>query len=296
MRHIVLSILLLVPLAFCARVAAQQALYVKQNDRFSPVVAMAEDAPQVIIDGKQVVAEKIGGGWVFALGQAKTYTPYFVTVRTLDIAPQVHEVDPYGVPVDRALAITGGFESAYSLKKVYLALEVKGDAPPVNILIAHEVGDIKPGSPASVRFVVPFGGSWENCHATLHLFVGGPEVLHSNMALEKVEHALDVMVQKQIEGIYNAPPKLFFGPPPEYPDALIGRNVEGRVTIALDISTTGAVLDPIVKEASLPEFGEAALKAVRQWRFLPRIKDGIPVAAKVVLPLSFKPPSVGIRQ
>ena len=47
----------------------------------------------------------------------------------------------------------------------------------------------------------------------------------------------------------------------------------------------------ILQDATTPEFGDAALKAVSQWRFLPRVKDGQPVATKVALPLIFKPPA-----
>jgi TonB family protein len=50
------------------------------------------------------------------------------------------------------------------------------------------------------------------------------------------------------------------------------------------------VHDPTPKCTTDPAFGEAALEAVRFWRFLPKVKDGRPVEALVELPFSFTPP------
>jgi TonB family protein len=290
LRHRVLSLLTLVPLLPFAPAVAQQILYVEQVGQFVPVVAMADTAPQIADAGNLETVLRPGNGFVYALGRAKAYVPYFITVRSLQCVPQSMAFDPNGVLVDRALAITADLESAYPLKNVFLALEVKGKGKPFSALIAHEVGGLKPGIPVSVHFLVPFDASWDECEATLHLFTGGPEVLHSKMPPAQVDHELDLMVQEGIKGVMNAPPQRFIGPPPEYPAALAGKNVSGSATIALGISATGAVLNAVVREATLPEFGESALKAVRQWRFLPKVQDGKPVESKVVLPLIFKPP------
>jgi TonB family protein len=55
------------------------------------------------------------------------------------------------------------------------------------------------------------------------------------------------------------------------------------------------VLDPQVKEASDPAFGESAVVAARQWRFLPRVKNGRAVETQVDMPFDFAPPSVATR-
>jgi TonB family protein len=297
-RRRILSLLavVVVPLAFTVRAGAQYALFVKQNDQFRPVAAMVENAPQIVADGKLVTVERSGSSWTYALGQTKTYAPYFITVRDLHIVPQGLELNPNGDPVNLSLAISAEFESAYSLDNVFLALEVKGTKNTVNTLIVHEVGGLKPGFPVSVHFFVPFYAAWGDCEATLHLFAGGPEVLHSKMLPAQVEHELDLMVQKKIEGVTNAPPQLFISPSPEYPAALPEKSASGSATIALRISPTGAVLDPVVKEATRPEFGESALKAIRQWRFLPKVKDGQPVETKIVLPLVFAPASAKAKE
>jgi TonB family protein len=45
-----------------------------------------------------------------------------------------------------------------------------------------------------------------------------------------------------------------------------------------------------VKSATDPAFGEAALRAVRIWRFLPKVKDDNPVETKVDIPIVFARP------
>lgn len=292
-RFRVSSLLAVVPLALSTGVVAQHALFVQQNDRFCPVAAMVADKPQIVADGALETVLPSGHGLIYALGQAKTYAPYFVTVRDLNIVPQGLELNPNGDPVNLSLAITVEFEPAYSLDNVFLALEVIAPAKAVSTLIAHEVGRLEPGAPVSVHFLVPFYALWVDgdSRTTLHLFAGGPEVLHSKMPPAQVEHELDLMVQKKIEGVTNAPAQPFISPLPEYPPALRGKSASGSAIIALRISPTGAVLDSVVRKATLPEFGESALKTIRQWRFLPKIKDGKPVATKVELPFLFKTPT-----
>jgi TonB family protein len=49
------------------------------------------------------------------------------------------------------------------------------------------------------------------------------------------------------------------------------------------------VLDPTIVEASDPAFGEAAVEALRVWRFIPAIKNGHPVEITANMPLDFSP-------
>ena len=47
----------------------------------------------------------------------------------------------------------------------------------------------------------------------------------------------------------------------------------------------------LLRSASDPAFGEAALAAIRMWRFLPSVRNGTPVATNAVIPFVFDPPS-----
>jgi len=59
-----------------------------------------------------------------------------------------------------------------------------------------------------------------------------------------------------------------------------------RITIAAD----GSVTDPEVIESGGPAFDAAALAAVRQWRFRPALREGVPVPSRIRIPFLFVPP------
>ena len=63
--------------------------------------------------------------------------------------------------------------------------------------------------------------------------------------------------------------------PPEYPTAALRRGVEGRVLVEFDLNASGGVEHARVVAAEPPRvFNEAALRAIRQWRYDPKIENG----------------------
>jgi TonB family protein len=60
--------------------------------------------------------------------------------------------------------------------------------------------------------------------------------------------------------------------------------------VDLRIDRRGHVLDAKVASASDPAFGAAALDAVRQWRFVPEVRNGRAVPSDVTLPFVFNSP------
>lgn len=84
------------------------------------------------------------------------------------------------------------------------------------------------------------------------------------------------------------PTKLTNNPPPAYPlDALLAR-IEGRVMITASILPNGRVGDARVTTSSgAPSLDEAALRAVRQWRFRPAQRAGRSVPFDVLVPVKF---------
>lgn len=65
--------------------------------------------------------------------------------------------------------------------------------------------------------------------------------------------------------------------PPQYPATALQRGIEGRVLIEFNVGRNGAVNNPRII-ASEPErvFDKAAIKAVEQWRYEPKIENGKP--------------------
>ena len=76
---------------------------------------------------------------------------------------------------------------------------------------------------------------------------------------------------------------------PIYPMRATSRHIEGWVKIEFTVTAAGSVSNPVVVGASPPGiFDEAALDAIRKWKFKQKIVDGSPVAQRAVQVLKFK--------
>jgi len=63
--------------------------------------------------------------------------------------------------------------------------------------------------------------------------------------------------------------------PPQYPERALQRGIEGRVLVEFTISKSGSVKDAkVVAYEPSTIFNKAALKAVSQWKYNPKIVNG----------------------
>jgi TonB family protein len=67
----------------------------------------------------------------------------------------------------------------------------------------------------------------------------------------------------------------------EYPGAK-------TVVLLIVVGTNGRACGPQVKQSAGPEFERAALRAIRDWRWKPAIKEGSPVATRIAVEMSFQ--------
>ena len=82
-------------------------------------------------------------------------------------------------------------------------------------------------------------------------------------------------------------PQARFQPAPQYPYEMKRAGVTGRVEVGFIVDTSGNVRDAYVIKSTSPEFEEAALQAIRKWRFTAGKKGGRVVNTKMKQPLSF---------
>jgi len=87
----------------------------------------------------------------------------------------------------------------------------------------------------------------------------------------------------------DQPPRPLVKVPPFYPLSARAKGIEGQVELVFVVQADGSVSDIEVAD-SFPGrvFVEAALRAVRQWRFKPGTMEGQPVATRVRLPMRFQ--------
>ncbi len=77
--------------------------------------------------------------------------------------------------------------------------------------------------------------------------------------------------------------------PPVYPAIARQRGWEGSVVVRAKVRADGSVADVSIAESSgRAVLDEAALSAVRQWRFVPASKDGRAVESVVDVPITFQ--------
>lgn len=87
----------------------------------------------------------------------------------------------------------------------------------------------------------------------------------------------------------DKPPRLLNAFPPQYPYMAKRDNIEGRVVVRFVVDVDGRAKEPKVFKAE-PQglFEEAALRALKLYKFKPAVKNGKAVTCIVKLPISFK--------
>ncbi len=86
----------------------------------------------------------------------------------------------------------------------------------------------------------------------------------------------------------DKPPVAVSQPPPRYPAQLKKDKISGNAVVVFILGENGRVVDPRVESATHPDFGEAAIKAIKRWRFKPGMKTGKAVRSNVRQPFMFK--------
>ena len=85
------------------------------------------------------------------------------------------------------------------------------------------------------------------------------------------------------------PARPISNPNPMYPPEAVQRRLEGRVILSVTIAATGKVNRVSVAESCGHQaLDQAALDAVRRWRFSPATRDGEPVEWTARLPIRFR--------
>jgi TonB family protein len=74
---------------------------------------------------------------------------------------------------------------------------------------------------------------------------------------------------------------------PDYPESVKRERIQGNVTLEAVVKRDGTVGDVTVKKALHPELDEAAVTAMKKWRFKPGTKNGKAVDVVVDVEMTF---------
>lgn len=262
---------------------AQNVLLAEDHGAMSVVVSAWRDQPCVLKDGKVKQISSKG----FLLKEVPEYMPVFVTMTDVDAGSTAE--DAGGAVINTNFHFSAKLQTSYPLDDVFIVLSMETQFGG-KVIFLSEVGHLDPNASRPVSLFIPLKSQLGSSTYLVHLFSGGAEVFQSQIPFWVRNAALNKMVAKRVEGLDKAAPKFFIGPVPVYPKALKEANVTGHAVVSIRIAANGEALDPVVKSASDPEFGKAALAAIQDWRFLPRVRDGHPVETKVDVPFVFSPP------
>lgn len=78
---------------------------------------------------------------------------------------------------------------------------------------------------------------------------------------------------------------------PSHPKSLIERKIGGEAEVECLVGEDGHPSELRVVATTEPEFGEAAMTALRQWTFKPGLRNGKPASWRVRIPFNFPVPS-----
>jgi TonB family protein len=262
--------------------AAQHVLVAEDGGQMLLVCSANGDVPRVQKEGKIVPIVPHG----FALREVPEFAPIFVKVNNVSVRTTYSD----GGQLNNDFHFNADFETDSHLTDVFVVIALDSERAGKTLFL-WGIGTLEPKKIKSVSIIVPMDSPIGSGRYALHVFSGGAEVLQSLVPFMESEGALDRMVASRIKEVHNAPPKFFFGPAPEYPAELKKANLKGHAVVSVRIGANGAVYDPFVKSATDPAFGEAALRAVKTWRFLPKVKDDYPLETKVDVPIVFARPN-----
>ena len=89
------------------------------------------------------------------------------------------------------------------------------------------------------------------------------------------------------------PPKVLESTPPLYTETAMRERIEGTVTLEASVDTQARVTILRVVKSLDPRLDQMAQKAVREWKFAPATRNGVPVDAVTLIDVDFKlPPQV----
>lgn len=112
---------------------------------------------------------------------------------------------------------------------------------------------------------------------------------------EEMKHGMadGELADRVVAAVANAtaggetPPVVIYRAVAVYPEAQRRFGIAGSARVELTVNETGHPEKVRERNSTVPDFGKAAVECVKQWRFLPAIKDGKPVSTLIEVPLTF---------
>lgn len=86
----------------------------------------------------------------------------------------------------------------------------------------------------------------------------------------------------------EVPPRRVSVTPPIYPTAMRSSGLRGDVHLAFSVDIEGRVRNPVVLKSLNPGFNQAAIEAIRRWKFEPARAAGVPIQYRAEQKIGFR--------
>jgi TonB family protein len=144
------------------------------------------------------------------------------------------------------------------------------------------------GSPVESRVFVTFVSEKKHVRATVEPdlpFPTKPDPVIQDRLRDGGGHNREMHndVAKRVD-----PPRVDFTPDPEYSEAARAAKNQGVAVLGVTVDKGGRVADLWVVRRLGLGLDQKALQAVRQWKFTPASKDGVPVAVQINVEVQFR--------
>ncbi|MBP7370280.1 MAG: energy transducer TonB, partial [Arenimonas sp.] len=111
-----------------------------------------------------------------------------------------------------------------------------------------------------------------------------PPKSEPEVTAEPVETPIDASV---LQADHDA--KVIYQTTPKYPTNIFRKNTSGTVVLKVLIDSSGLPKDiTIEKSSETKSLDRAARKAVSEWKFSPKISNGVAVPSELLIPIEFK--------
>jgi hypothetical protein len=293
-----------------ARAAAPHpsVLMVKVRDKMVPVVRVIGTDPVVLVDGQE---KRIRTDPVYLIQRAEAYGEG--TVRIKQVSLGAVEIKNVATAADAQAGITSvsegpRFGTAYFQATItakqflhgsFIAIVVYGDQGrpdvlPQSELIVHELPDLPAGQPVPVKLTAAIPNGQSHLRYFMQVFDATGRELYSNWSVDgwpfyaqREKIILHSQVEKYLArnpGANHALEPVLMARP-IFPEGVAVPTAPAAAVLTVGPDGTVAHVD--VQGISDPAASTCVGDTLSGWFFLPQLKQGAPVTAKVKIPLQF---------
>lgn len=241
-----------------------------------------------------------GKAWVHDPGNGQirvSHSAKFELIETTDFKPDLITTRNFEIELDSAVfaQIPDPFLFSYAanenMESVVMAIELRNRKR--TEVIVRRIGNISShfGLPTAFEIPSKFTSGSDPYIWIFHFFCDGLEVPSTRRGWREVQKWLDRKVDSKIadQKRNTVAPIAWISPLPTYPTKLIEDSIKGTVEVLCRIDAAGFISEYEIRNPSHPSFGKAAERHLKYFRFIPRIRDGNPVASRVLIPFTFHP-------